>query len=161
MSVVARKTVVAGGVVYPAGAAVPDDVAERITAAGVFADGDAAVAKVAVGNWAANVQAPTVEEISAAAAALGFVLAPSEETSSDASSSETKDDSQGNDDDPDEDVEPIPTPVVDYSDKAWTVDKLKAEISTRNSYREPDAQLSTDGKRSDLIAVLTADDARD
>lgn len=40
MSRVLSRTVIVGGVIYPVGATVPGDVAEGITATGVWADGD-------------------------------------------------------------------------------------------------------------------------
>lgn len=136
MSPVALKTVVAGGVVYPAGAAVPEDVAEGITAPGVFARAEA-------------VDAPSGEADEG----------QGEDSQPDESGDSTEDtaDESGSTDEPEGEGDSV-SPAVDYSDKAWTVKKLKEEISTRNSYREPDAQLSTDGKRADLVAVLTADD---
>jgi hypothetical protein len=161
VSPVALKTVVAGGVVYPAGAAVPDDVADGISAAGVFQVDDTA-AEATVGDWASNLSAASVEEIAAAAAALGLVLTPADqvdtENDEDAGTDQAEADALAaalpapEDEDEDEGA----AASIDYS--AWSVDQLKEEISTRNSYREADAQLSTKGKKADLAAVLTADD---
>lgn len=39
------------------------------------------------------------------------------------------------------------------------VDELKAAIESRNENRDDDAQLSTEGKKAELVAVLEADDA--
>jgi hypothetical protein len=39
------------------------------------------------------------------------------------------------------------------------VDELKEEIERRNSDREDDAKLPTDGKKAELVAALEADDA--
>lgn len=153
MSPVAVKTVVAGGVVYPAGAAVPDDVAEGITASGVFDN----AAELAVGDWAKSTPVATVEEIAAAAAALGFVLTPKDALPEGGVISDQGDPEDSESEDDEDEGAPTGTDV-DYSAPTWTVDALKAEISTRNSYREPDAQLSTSGKRADLVAVLAADD---
>lgn len=40
----------------------------------------------------------------------------------------------------------------------WTVKELKTEISNRNESRDADSQLSSEGKKDDLIATLEADD---
>jgi hypothetical protein len=45
--------------------------------------------------------------------------------------------------------------------EAMTVDELKAEINRRNEGREEADQLSTAGKKADLIATLEADDSRE
>lgn len=44
----------------------------------------------------------------------------------------------------------------DYS--TWKVDDLKAEIAERNADREEADQVSTEGKKADLVAALVADD---
>ena len=43
--------------------------------------------------------------------------------------------------------------------QAHKVDELKAEIARRNADRDESDQLSADGKKADLVAVLEADDA--
>lgn len=156
MSAVARKTVVAGGRVYAAGATVPDDVAEGITAPGVLKDSasiavsvdltDVEGLKARIAELTAAVAEPSFEDLVIAAANHGYQLTPIE----------NQVEGEGESEKESEDGEDPPAPAVDYG--AWTVDQLKEEISTRNSYREPDAKLSTEGKKADLVAILTADD---
>lgn len=42
---------------------------------------------------------------------------------------------------------------------AQRVGDLKAEIERRNADRDPESQLSSEGNKADLVAVLEADDA--
>jgi polyphosphate kinase 2 (PPK2 family) len=56
-----------------------------------------------------------------------------------------------------EDTDTESSDATTYS--SMKVDDLKAEIESRNEGRDEDAQLSTEGKKADLIAVLEADDA--
>jgi hypothetical protein len=58
---------------------------------------------------------------------------------------------EGSDDDGDGDDGP--------SYKSMKVDELKAEIDQRNTDRDDDAKLSTEGNKADLVKVLTDDDA--
>lgn len=51
------------------------------------------------------------------------------------------------------------TSSSDEGYEALTVGQLKAEIVSRNEGRDEADQLSTDGKKADLIATLEADDA--
>jgi hypothetical protein len=51
------------------------------------------------------------------------------------------------------------TESSDTTYSSMKVDDLKAEIESRNDGRDEADQLSTEGKKADLIAVLEADDA--
>jgi hypothetical protein len=49
---------------------------------------------------------------------------------------------------------------ADEGYSSMKVDALKAEIATRNEGRDEADQLSGEGKKADLIAVLEADDEK-
>ena len=61
---------------------------------------------------------------------------------------------------------PTPQPVRDAGETGgadaaygeWTVSELREEIATRNEGRDGDDLLPSDGRKVDLVAVLTADD---
>lgn len=154
MAATLNRSVIAGGVVYPAGTAVTDDLLAKIPDPSVW-DGDVDLAIEPVDNaaWEAKVEKLTadfkavVDEKNATIEALTGEL-------------EQLKAAQG-------DGNPAAKPsggraatggvVPDYSE--LDIEALKAEIDKRNEGRENDAKISKRGSVETLAAALVSDDA--
>ncbi len=159
-----NRTVLAGGVVYPAGTEATDDLLAKIPNPRLWGEGsDETSVSVNLADFpevaeAIEQAAERIDELTAALEAKDEEIA--------ALTAQLAAVSTANSDGDATDVGPTPAaPVapgteqveqVDYS--ALDLDALKAEIDKRNEGRDGDARLSKRGSQETLVAALVADD---
>jgi hypothetical protein len=150
-----KRSVVAGGVLYPAGTSATDELLVKIPNPRLWGEDEPAekAVSVTVDVDVAKFQAALaaaeerIDELTAALAARDEEI---EALNAQASPGEVTDGTEASGEQP-------AVETVDYS--ALDIDALKAEIDKRNEDREGDARISKRGSQETLVAALVADDA--